>query len=346
MGIGRPTVMPLMPAVRMLAAMTAAAAVIASCSSPHASAPRAQPTSPAHPVIELAQQPDANFSVGPPQLLASTQPAWGPPPGPTCTAANVHSSAALRSVPAGNAHGTAGVLTLQATGCILRVDGYVIRLLDASGHDLDVPIRTPPMRSAARPIVSEARLGFLWSGRYCGPRPAFVEVTVPGRPLALRIPIPAATPIPGCTGSEGSHLALGDAVPSGSVMPVPDDWRSLQARLVLPATVQQGEVPLVVVLSTSSAAGVSLAGICPSYAVTASIHTEYTPVHNSFGYQTGGTGDLCSKRVVVRPGKPVTLTLGTVPTDTQGATWWPGSALRVEWAMPGVPIATGSATVL
>lgn len=332
-----------------VSATVAVMAALASCSGAAASPPRALPSPSVTPVIDLAQQPDANFSVARPSLLPSDLPAFGQPPGPVCVAGGVRATATMRQIPAGSSYGTAGLLTLRGTHCNLRVDGYVIRLLDASGRDLGLPVRGRPSGSPTaapeRPIVSSARLGFTWTGRYCGPRPAVVAVTVPGETFALRIPIPSSTPIPGCTGDDVSHLVLGTAATSGPVMPVPEDWQSLQARLVLPATVHQGPLPLVVVLSTSGTAAVSFAGICPNYAVTASIHTEYTPVHNSFGYQTAGIGDMCNRRIVIRPGKPVTVALGLVPTDTGGATWWPGSTVHIAWAIAGVPTATASVTV-
>jgi hypothetical protein len=297
---------------------------------------------------------------GPFRSLAAAAPALSLPAGPgpglrqrACTPKTVVASASLRPA----VDGVLGVLTIGGTKCSPSVDVTRIRLLGADGSVLAIPAGTPdginPAESIRPDLAEDAgsvRVGFAWTGSYCGPPATSVEI--PALPAMLRIPLSGASPP--CQKVSNSRLIPGvEDSPGAPVEPAPHAWHTLRARLVLPAVVRPGPIFASVVLTNSAAQPVSLVSPCPTYAVDVlipQVAIPTAPAHNYDGdvQETGGAaGDLCSAGISVPARGSVTLKLrplATPPEDSTSA-WRKGGQLSLEWAMAGVPTAQATALI-
>jgi hypothetical protein len=257
-------------------------------------------------------------------------------------------STRMSAVTAANEFGVLGVITLTKAGCTLEVDATHLRLLTADGKRVDVtPSAGNPTNPAAskRPDIAEyageVRIGFAWTGSYCGPVAAKVQLPVNGHPTTIALHGPA----PHC--DENGHSQLVPGTVNGlksPVEPAPAAWSALRARVMLPARVPRSPIPLTVVLSNASRSDISLAGPCPYYNTTTSLF--------SHGYESlilGGGGDLCGKAFVVPAGKSLTLHLGTLPfpeySDLPRTLVRTGDPVMVTWEMAGVPTARARASI-
>lgn len=283
-------------------------------------------------------QPDRNFAVAAPGNLV-LRGGYAPYVLP-CGATQIQASAVTRR----SAEGVVGVISIHGRGCGLQISPIRLRLLGSNGRPLLVG-QAPgnPVNAAfsVRPDIVEgggsASLGFAWIGFYCGPAPTSVEIRLFGEPFQ----IPLSGPIPTCTLGLTSALVPGVVeYPGSPVIPAPVAWESLRARLVLPAAVPLGPIPLTVVLTNVSTRDVSLAVPCPSYQTVLTYVTGSSDSANAIESQ----GDLCSRALTVRAGKSLRLDLGHLdgPGLTDGSQ---GVAATVTWSMAGVPPANGSTIV-
>ncbi len=262
-----------------------------------------------------------------------------------CRASLVTSSAQTRAA----ADGVLGVVTLVGRACSLHVNPGGIRLLDAA--DRRVPVQTPPRSPvnpafSLRPDISEGngsvRVGFAWTGSFCGRSP--VTVQIPALPAAVRVVVHG--PVPACVPGRPGYLIPGVvAGPGEAVEPAPAAWASLRARLVIPATVPEGPIPMKVVLTDIGTADVSLSAPCPSYLASLTY-----PTVAGRGFGGGGTalvatfGDLCTHPLVVHPGQPLTIAIPAIHYTPEGP-WQVGATLSARWAIAGVPTATSNAVI-
>ena len=248
--------------------------------------------------------------------------------------------------------GVLGLISVTGRHCSLSVDVTGIRLLGAGGRGLAVPAGTGDTVNMAGSLGSDyaqaagsVRVGFAWTGSYCGPPARSVQI--PALPAVLRIPLTGTAP--SCQKMSDSRLISGVVGRSGSpVEPASRAWTSLRARLVLPHVVRPGSIPASVVLRNSSDVAVSLAAPCPT--VAAAVTMPLVPSH---GY--GGTsgqdgvvgGDLCRTAISVPARSSLTVPLPaliTAPEDPRNP-WEKGGTLSVDWAIAGLPTAHATATI-
>ena len=309
----------------------------AACSSSSSSATHAAP-------LKLPG-PDRAYAVAAPPDTSTGGGAVLKPP--DCSPESLQTAATTRVA----ADGVLGLVTLHGKGCAIETDPSTIRLVDASGKALPVALSggnpTNPAGSKRPDIAQYAGdvvMGFAWTGSYCGPATVSVRVTV----LFRNVLVPLHGPAPTCRKGGASTLVRGVLKePGEAVEPAPLAWKSLRARIVLPATMGQGSIALVVVLTNSGKAPVSLADPCPDYLTTTSL------AHGPYGRQAisvyGGGGDLCSHALVVKPGNPLTLNLGTLAfpafSDLPRTPTVPGDPVTVTWSMAGVPEASATSHI-
>jgi len=319
--------------MRVISAL-ALAAGLAACSS---SAPHSTP-------LPLPE-PDRAYAVAAPPDTSTGGGAVLKPP--DCAPALVHGTAVTRIA----ADGVLGLVTLHATGCAIETDPSTIRLVGPDGKLLDIPVSAGNLTNPAgskRPDIAQYAgrlvMGFAWTGSYCGPPATSVRVTV----LFRNVLVPLHGPSPACR-KEASSSTLVPGVlkePGEAVEPAPIAWRALRARLVLPATTGEGPPPLVVVLTNSGKAPVSLAEPCPDYITTTSVAAGRG--HGNVSVYGGG-GDLCTHSLIVKPGTPLTLKLGTLPfpafSDLPRTKLVSGDPITVTWSMAGVAEATATAHI-
>jgi hypothetical protein len=316
---------------RILVAGAAFAAVVA-CSS-----------SATRPVTVALPGPDRAYAVAAPP---DTSTGGGAVPKPPDCAPNapLQTSATTR-VAAG---GVVGLVTLRASGCALEVDASSIRLVGRGGEALPVVLsHGNPVNPAGskRPDIAQyagnVLMGFAWSGSYCGQQAISVRVTIVSR----KVLIPFQGPVPSCRKGVSGTLVPGVLKePGQAVEPAPVAWGALRARVVLPAATGQAPIPLVVVITNAGKVPVSLADPCPDYLTTTSL------AHGKAGHQAisvyGGGGDLCGHPLVVKPGVPLTLKLGTLAfpafSDLPRTPTLPGDPVTVTWSMAGVPEASAT----
>jgi hypothetical protein len=299
-------------------------------------------TPPANPVPTLV--PDREYAVGVPFIGGTGGPALGPRPA-VCRANVLHATATTR--PSGE--GVVGLITITARSCSLPVDVSSLGLVGAGDRPLQVhaskgnTTNLPYLRSGFAEQDGTVRVGFAWSGSYCGPVAKSVAVNVGGNDaliIALTGPSPSCRPgaaasvlIPGVVGG------LDDAVE-----PPPVSWHSLTAKVLLPKTVLQVPIPLTVVLTNTGRTPVSLSSPCAKYVTTVKLAV------GAISTEIGGSfGDLCGSSFTVLPGRPVTLTLPGLefPTfsDTPRTRVSSGDPVTVTWAIAGVPPATATTHV-
>lgn len=291
--------------------------------------------------------PDRGFAVAAPVI----DPPAGPGPGqrqPGCTAKDLTTSARL--APA--VDGVLGVISIAGTHCSPSVDVTRIRLLGADGRVLAVPPGVADMTNPAeslRPDLAEdtgaVRVGFAWTGSYCGAPARSVEI--PALPAVVRIPLSGASPA--CRKVSSSRLIPGVVdFPNAPVEPAPRAWSSLRARLVLPKVVRPGAIPASVVLTNFADRAVSMAAPCPT--VTAAVTMPLVPsggYGGNFGQDGAVGGDLCRTPIVVPAKGSVTVALPnlvTPPEDSRNP-WRKGGTLSVDWAIAGLPTVHATATI-
>jgi hypothetical protein len=286
--------------------------------------------------------------------VAVAAPVVDPPSGPAgqrqrpCTAKDLVSSASLSPA----VDGVLGVISIAGTHCSLSVDVTRIRLLGADGRVLAVPAGSADMTNPAesvRPDLAEdvgaVRVGFAWTGSYCGPPARSVEI--PALPAVIRIPLRGASAT--CRNASTSRLIPGvvDA-PGSPVEPAPRAWTSLRVRLVLPKVVRPGAIPASVVLTNSADVAVSLAAPCPT--TSAAVMMPLVPSQGyggNFGQDGAFAGDLCRSAISVPAKGSVTVALPhliTPPEDPRNP-WQKGGKLSVDWFIAGVPTAHATATI-
>ena len=316
-----------------LAVAAAVAAVIAGVAivigTRHGTVPAAPP-----------QLPDRNFSVAapPPPVVGPVAIGGGMWPYPECPAASLKASLTTRTA----ADGILGLLRVWGVKCSVQVDENRLRLLDASGRVLPVsesrgnPLNQPTFYGPG--AGGDVRMGFAWTGSYCGPRPSSVRILVVGHPVV----IPFTGPTPACDKKSTSRLIEGSlGVPGEPVMPAPVAWQSLTARVVLPKTLSRAPVPLTIEFVNHGKQEISLAVPCPAYRVILSTNT--TGSNFAMSSQGQSTGDLCGRPITITPGKPQTVSLGTL--DFPLASAKTGDRVTVTWYMAGiesVPSATAT----
>jgi hypothetical protein len=322
-----------MRVARILLASTAVIAA-AACSS-----------SSSHPVAVPLPGPDRAYAVAAPPDTSSGGAAVQKPA--DCPPNALQTSATTRV----SANGVLGLVMLRGNGCTIETDPATIRLVGRDGHVLPVPLSRGNLTNPAgskRPDIAEyggnVVMGFAWTGSYCGMAATSVRVTV----LTRDVVVPLRGPVPTCRKGVASALVPGVLKePGQAVEPAPVAWRALRARVVLPSTMGQGPIPLVVVLTTSGKVPVSFADPCPDYLATTSL------AHGPDGHQAisvyGGGGDLCGRALVVQPGGGLTLKLGTLAfpafSDLPRTPVLPGDPVTLTWTIAGVPMATATSPI-
>ena len=288
------------------------------------------------PAAAVVMTPDRNFAAAGPGDPLSRGGA-GPRQLP-CRVAQISTSA----VTTRSADGVVGVITIIGRGCSLDVSPVKLRLLSAHGTPLAVgdslgnPIN--PI-FATRPDIPEGygsiRIGFAWNGSYCGPAAATVELNLYGQPF----PIALRGPSPGCVVGLTSSLVAGIVDgPDAPVVPPPLAFEALRARVVLPATVPRGPVPVTVVLTNAGSHDVSLASPCPTYRISLTHIVDFSDV------TTDSDADLCSRALTVRAGSSLRVSMGRL--DAPGLVQSDeGDRITVTWSMAGVAPAVASTFV-
>lgn len=326
-----------------LAVATGVAAVIAGVTIAVSSSDQRAPTSPAKPSPQALPQPDPSYAVALPPDYSTGGPALvqrAP-----CAVGSVSRTVTTRPTKGG----LLGLITLNGgrQQCTLTADPSTIRLLDDGGRAIAIPVSkgnlvNPPANSPIdRYEFADGRIGFAWTGSYCGPEPASVEMDILGSPV--RIPLHGAV-LP-CVPGASSQLIPGTfAPPNEAVEPAPVEWQALKLRLVIPARVEQKPIPLQLVLTNTGTRPVTLADPCPTYTGVTSVD-----VGGNISAIGGPGGDLCDAPRVIQPGKAVTITLPPMefPTfsDLPRTHVSSGDPVRVIFSMSGVEPATAMSQV-
>jgi len=329
-------------------AMTGAAAVVAAVVIPlvalgggdtaRVRAPVTNPSSSHVPESANAE----SYAVAPPLLRAPTGPvSLRKPP---CTPADVTAKAATATA----SDGVLGLITIHGAGCSVAVDPATITLLDAAGQPLDVAVGpgnpTNPVQ-AVRPDIAQGvgsvKVGFAWTGAYCGPAAASVRLAaLPGEQSELTIPLTG--PAPRCAPNAGSRLVpglVGSDSPQVAVEPAPVAWSGLTASIEPIGTVDQDALTFTVVLANRTATAIALSDPCPRYEVSAS-----APV--PVGTMSSGTGgSLCSERLVVPAHGSIRIPITASFTGATTDRWRPGGTVHLAWAIAGVPTAETDAII-
>jgi hypothetical protein len=199
----------------------------------------------------------------------------------------------------------------------------------------------PPANRLDQYEFADGRVGFAWTGSYCGPKPSSVEMDILGHPV--RIPLDG--PVLPCRKGSTSQLIPGTFAPPGeAVEPAPVSWKALRLRLVIPARVEQKPIPLQLVVTNTGQNAVSLADPCPTYTGNTSVD-----VGGDISAIGGPGGNLCDVPRVIQPGTSVTITLPSMefPTfsDLPRTHVSSGDPVQVIFSMAGVPPVTATSQV-
>ena len=298
-------------------------------------------TAPAKPVLLV---PDRDYAVGVPYSGGSGGPALGPGPA-ACGGNAIRATATTRP----SSEGVVGLITITTRGCSLPVDVASLGLVSADRHPLNVPIskgnitNPPYLRSGFAEQSGQIRMGFAWSGSYCGPPAKNVALTIGGNNFLV---IALSGPSPSCMSGHGDSVLVPGVVGGldTAVEPPPVAWKALTAKVVLPKSVLQVPIPLTVVLTNTGRTPVSLVSPCANYVTNTRIDVGF--ISTEIG---GSPGDLCGSPLTVLPGKPVTLRLPSLafPTfsDTPRTHVSSGDPVTVTWSIAGVPPATATTHV-
>jgi hypothetical protein len=267
-------------------------------------------------------------------------------PGRACPGGDI-ARAAVTTVAA---DGVLGRIALSEPGCELSVDTASLRLLDAHGHPLAVsagrgdPVNPPTTTYVERAqSTGRVRIGFAWTGSYCGPAAAAVQLRVNGKPLDVLL----SGVQPRCAGRSVSALVPGTVgAPGQPVEPVPADWSTLRARLIV-APLQSGPtIPVTVELTTTGTRPVALTAPCPAYTGYSQLGDlgRGTPVE-----QVGAGGLLCDRAYVVEPGRPLRIALPPYAfpgfSDIPRTPVHSGDPVSVTFSMAGLEPVSASAHV-
>jgi hypothetical protein len=290
---------------------------------------------PAKPVPVLV--PDVHFAVvAPPTYSHGGAPQLQPLP-PKCVVESLTATAQTRQA----VDGVVGLISISGAKCSATIDPASIRLVDADGKTVLGPARgaNPGLNRALTMGTGTGALqvGFAWTGSFCGKSRISIAVDVNGSPsrTALHGPVPA------CQSHTSGQLIAGSVVGDVGtpVLPAPAAWKALRAKVILPATLPYDRpFALTVELSNTSQRDIALTVPCASWYANLNVD------HLGWGTGTGRGGNLCSRPLVVKPGVPVTLHLGTLPLGTSGAEVR-GAVVRVDWAITGVTAPTAKAVI-
>jgi hypothetical protein len=236
---------------------------------------------------------------------------------------------------------------------LLDSKGVPLKVAASKGNTVNQPLsltefsfgvsegRLPAGSHAPDPADTSARIGFAWSGAYCGPPAASIQITIQGKPVRAAL----SGPGPACQRGAASVLIPGTLGGAGQgVVPAPVSWRSLHARLVLPASVGLGPVPLVVVITNTGTKTVSLSDPCPEYVTRGML--ESGEIGAGFG---SPQANLCDQPRTLPPGTSVTLSLPSLALPTTATV--PllrvkrGDLVSLNWSIAGVPTATATSRI-
>jgi hypothetical protein len=302
-----------------------------------------------------------------------------------CAKGQVHGSVRFHRV----SSGVEGVVTLWSTGteaadgsasCSLSGASTSGRLVAASGAPVPVPVTptgvdtiNPP---GSFPVIVGARGGAEsgdggpaslivdWSGSYCGPPPAALDLalvtdieaesTAASAPLVVPVRLPVSGPAPVCSSDSHStgRVSVGFAGQAGQVgQPVPTDRRLLVPVIRAPesvhATTTPVSFPYEVTLNNPAATPVALQP-CAGFIlqVTGSVYagapnppTEVltVPVDARSRLNCGAAPK------VVPAGGSVTFSMEFDSSDTGvggGFSVVPDQTVHLSWAIVGAPTAT------
>lgn len=287
------------------------------------------------------------FGVASPLLALPIGPA--PQDQPICRAPDVTGRAELRPSP----YGVVAVVRLRGHRCSLDVEAASMTLLDRAARPLAVPTRGEANANPGglvRPDLAQAvglvDVGFAWRGSWCGPKPASVRLVAVAKPVQARttVSLPLSGRPPACAKAAGSfgYIVPGlVGAPHAPVQTAPPAWGALRARLELPASTAGSDerVSYRVVLHNAGNKPVTLSP-CPYYSVVVAGRTQASS-HGAAGDMVGASGGMLPCGRLLPPGGSWSLPL---VLDTSGGPFAPG-VVRVEWAMAGVPTASGTVRI-
>lgn len=287
----------------------------------------------------------AEFAVAPPVLALPSGP--GPPrPQPFCRAGDVTGSAELRPSP----YGVVGVVRLRGHTCSLDVEPASITLLDSDGQPLAVPARGEANanpgglpRSDLALAEGSVDVGFAWRGSWCGPTAARIRVVAVAKPVDARttVSLPVSGRPPVCAKDRGNSGYIVPGLVGRAHAPVqtaPPAWGALRATLELPASTRgtAERVGYRVILHNAGAQPVILSP-CPYYSVVVAGRVQASS-HGAAGDTVGASGGMLPCGRLLPPGGSWSVRL---VLNADYGPFAPG-VVRVEWAMAGVPTATGA----
>jgi hypothetical protein len=317
------------------------------------------PASPIKPAPPIPASPDPIFAVAPPPNNQLGHGVDDRTIERGCALNTLHLAATTQATQ----EGVVGLITLTDHDCSITTDPASIRLLDAAGHPLGVPVvkgnsvnapqvlnnynfGSPTTRiktdlSGPRVVDTTARIGYAWVGTYCGTPPASLAINIGGH--ILRAPING--PAPACRPHATSRLIPGTlAGLGGPVVPAPIAWKALRARLVLPPTFAPGPIPVVVVLTNTGSTTVALSDPCPTAMSFVTLHSSNW--NAGFG---GPNGELCDRPRVLAPGASTTLSMPSLAFPSTKnfpqLNVQSGDLLTVTWSISGVPTATATTRI-
>lgn len=285
------------------------------------------------------------FGVASP-LLALPFGGPAPQPQPICRAPDVAGRAELRPSP----YGVVGVVQLRGHRCSLDVEAASITLLDRAGRPLAVPTRGEANANPGglvRPDLAQAvglvDVGFAWRGSWCGPQPASVRLVAVAEPVQARttVSLPVSGRPPACAKprDDSGYIVPGlVGRPDAPVQTPPPAWGALRATLELPASTAGSDerVSYRVVLHNAGGDPVILSP-CPHYSVVVAGRTQASS-HGAAGDTVGASGGMLPCGRLLPPGGSWSVRL---VLNADYGPFAPG-VVRVEWAMAGVPTATGA----
>lgn len=292
-------------------------------------------------IVAATQPPTgraAEFDAAAPVLLAAAGPA--PMFERPCHPDDITATARTRAQP----DGVVGVVDLQGRGCSLFVDPETLRLQNADGRTLDIPVvhdtTGPNPAGIQRPDLAMAAanvaMGFAWRGSWCSTRT--IRVAVPlgtteanaGHGLQS-LHVPLTGPTPACHGQTAATVVpglldrQGQPVQNGS-----PQWRRLRISIALASN----GTPATATLHNTGNRTVTMAP-CPTY-------TVFTHTNEADGSMTESAWteplDCAGPTVTIPPHSSVRYQLSTPPSDL--ATPVLGPHTGVEFAIAGVPTAT------
>lgn len=295
------------------------------------------------PVAAPSQPPRAFGAAAPLQRLVH-----GPatPQQRDCRSADVRGGAELRPAP----NGVLGVVELRGDKCSLDVDPASITLLDRAGRPLGVSVHPEPNPNpgrAVRPDIAAAygvvAVGFGWRGSWCGAPAGRLRLAALGRSARARtLVVPVTGSSPSCDGQGSGYVVPGLVDrPDQPVQTAPPAWAVLHATVELPATARGDHfINYRVLLQNRGERPVTLSP-CPDYSTSVSGAVLASP-HGAAGVQDSEVDGTLPCGRVLPPGGSLQVPL-RIDGNRDGP-YAPGQ-LRVQWAMAGVPTASGTVRI-